>query len=52
MQLVAEIASYEDFVDEGNYNVVATLDEVVLHNKPPRKWPGVLQKVTVKAQRC
>ena len=22
MQLVAEIAAYEDFVDEGNYNVV------------------------------
>ena len=41
MQLVAEIASYEDFVDEGNYNVVATLDEVVLHNKPLRKRPWI-----------
>ena len=47
MQLVAEIASYEDFVDEGNYNVAATLDEVVLHS---RKRPGFL--LTVKAQRC
>ncbi len=39
MQLVAEIASYEDFVDEGNYNVVDALDETVLNK-------------TVKAQHC
>ena len=29
MQLVAEIAAYEDFVDEGNYNVVSASETIL-----------------------
>ena len=31
MQLVAEIAAYEDFVDEGNYNVVSASEICAVH---------------------